>query len=210
MTPKKIYLIRHGETDFNRQQVIQGSGVDTSLNALGKLQAAAFYDAYRHIPFDKVYTSTLKRSIESVRGFLEKGIAHEALPELNEINWGEKEGRRITVDDDADYRTLLANWSSGNYDARVNNGESAQEMAIRQQPFLEKLKTDPAGHILVCMHGRAMRAFLCQLLHLELRCMEGFEHQNLCLYKIVFTGSLFYVKRYCDRRHLQNLTDPIA
>ena len=75
---------------------------------------------------------------------------------------------------------------------------------------LEKLKTDPAGHILVCMHGRAMRAFLCQLLHLELRCMEGFEHQNLCLYKIVFTGSLFYVKRYCDRRHLQNLTDPIA
>ena len=67
---KTIYLIRHGETDFNRQGVVQGSGVDSDLNELGQAQAEAFFQAYQHIPFDKVYTSALKRTHQSVKKFL--------------------------------------------------------------------------------------------------------------------------------------------
>ncbi|EJF08716.1 histidine phosphatase family protein, partial [Pontibacter sp. BAB1700] len=36
MSIKKIYLIRHGQTDFNLQGIVQGSGVDASLNELGR------------------------------------------------------------------------------------------------------------------------------------------------------------------------------
>ena len=42
-TKKTIYLIRHGETDFNRQGIVQGSGVDSDLNELGLAQAEAFF-----------------------------------------------------------------------------------------------------------------------------------------------------------------------
>ena len=49
--PKEIYIIRHGETDYNRQGIVQGQGVDTSLNDLGRRQASAFFEHYRHIDF---------------------------------------------------------------------------------------------------------------------------------------------------------------
>ena len=68
---KKIYLIRHGQTDFNVQGIVQGSGVDSSLNAAGYEQASRFFAAYKHLPFDKVYTSTLQRTQQSVQGFLD-------------------------------------------------------------------------------------------------------------------------------------------
>ncbi|HCZ37344.1 MAG TPA: histidine phosphatase family protein, partial [Cytophagales bacterium] len=70
MTTKKIYLIRHGQTDFNLKGIVQGSGVDSSLNAKGMAQAQAFFEMYKHIKFDKIYTSTLKRTRESVSGFI--------------------------------------------------------------------------------------------------------------------------------------------
>ena len=208
MTAKKIYLIRHGETDFNRQQIVQGSGVDTSLNALGKLQAAAFIDAYKHIQFDKVYTSALKRSIQSVEKFIERGTPHQTISALNEINWGVQEGQKITPDEDRRYHELLRNWASGNCDDCMEGGESPNQMAERQLPFVELLRDTPHEQtILICMHGRAMRALLCQLLNYDLRFMDGFEHYNLCLYKLNFTGSLFHVKRFCDMRHLEGVKD---
>jgi probable phosphoglycerate mutase len=62
-TKKTIYLIRHGETDFNRQGIVQGSGVDSDLNELGRAQAEAFFQSYQNVNFDKVYTSALKEHI---------------------------------------------------------------------------------------------------------------------------------------------------
>ncbi|HEY0898299.1 MAG TPA: histidine phosphatase family protein, partial [Sphingobacteriaceae bacterium] len=59
---KTLYIIRHGETELNRRGIVQGRGMNTDLNELGKKQAEAFYQAYFHIPFDKIYTSTLKRT----------------------------------------------------------------------------------------------------------------------------------------------------
>src|SRR5687768_4016565 len=75
---KKIYLIRHGQTDFNLKNIVQGSGVDTDLNDKGRSQAEAFYNKYKHVPFDKVYTSALKRSMQSVDLFVKSGIPTEA------------------------------------------------------------------------------------------------------------------------------------
>ena len=58
------------------------------------------------------------------------------------------------------------------------------------------------------MHGRAMRILLCQLLKYPLRCMDQFEHQNLCLYQLDYTGSMFTVKKYCDTAHLHVIKSP--
>ena len=75
---KTIYLIRHGETDHNRNGIVQGSGVDTILNDWGKAQAEAFYDAYQHVPFDKIYTSKLQRTVQSVQEFIDSGVPWES------------------------------------------------------------------------------------------------------------------------------------
>ena len=59
---KLIYILRHGQTDYNLQGIVQGGGVDTSLNDTGRKQAHAFHEAYKHIPFEAVITSRLKRT----------------------------------------------------------------------------------------------------------------------------------------------------
>ncbi|MBF9221036.1 histidine phosphatase family protein [Hymenobacter ruricola] len=204
MRPRTIFLLRHGQTDFNVRGIVQGSGVDSSLNETGRRQAAQFFAAYGHVPFDKVYTSALRRTHESVQQFLDLGLPHEAHPGLNEISWGTREGTRITMDEDAEYRQVLHDWAEGRTDARLTGGESPEEVAARQRPFIELLKArEHEQTVLVCMHGRALRVMLCQLLNYPLRYMEGFEHSNLCLYKLEFTGSFFTVKNFLDVSHLQ-------
>lgn len=204
MSARTIFLLRHGQTDFNVRGIVQGSGVDSSLNDVGRQQAAQFFAAYSHVPFDKVYTSNLRRTQESVQQFLDLGLPHEKHAGLNEISWGVREGTRITMDEDAEYRHVLAQWTAGQTSARLEGGESPDEVAARQRPFIELLKARADEKtVLVCMHGRALRVMLCQLLDYPLSCMEGFEHSNLCLYKVELTGSMFTVRNFLDVSHLQ-------
>jgi probable phosphoglycerate mutase len=208
---KKIYIIRHGQTDFNLKGIVQGSGVDSSLNAFGRIQSEAFYNTYRHVPFSKVYTSALKRSIESVSGFLNLGIPHEVLPGLNEISWGRKEGQPITPEEDAYYHDMLNEWRKGNTSLRIEGGESPDDVVARMKPAVQTILSRSEEHtVLVCMHGRAMRILLCHLLNYPLKSMDVFEHENLCLYVLNFTGTMVSVETYNDTRHLKGLHVPAA
>ncbi|MCJ8167052.1 histidine phosphatase family protein [Pontibacter sp. E15-1] len=205
MSSKKVYLIRHGQTDYNLQSIVQGSGIDSSLNATGQRQAIQFFERYKDVPFDKVYTSTLQRSIQSVQGFLDLGLPHEKHAGLNEIHWGVREGTHMTPEEDQYYADMLQTWRDGDCDASIEGGESPVVVAARQKPFIELMLSRPEEEtILICMHGRAMRIMLCNLLNYPLSCMDNFEHLNLCLYELEHTGSMFTVKKYCDVSHLRD------
>ena len=196
--------MRHGQTDFNLQNIVQGSGVDSDLNERGQEQARSFYEAYKDTPFDKIYTSALKRTRQSVQPFIDDGLPVEALSGLNEISWGTKEGYRITPDEDAYYHHMLREWQAGDTSLRIEKGESPDDVVKRMQPAIDLIlsRTDERT-VLVCMHGRAIRILLCTLLKYPLRCMDTFEHQNLGLYLLHYNGSFFTVERYNDTTHLR-------
>lgn len=208
MSIKKVYIIRHGQTDYNLQGIVQGSGVDSSLNEEGREQALKFFRKYKDVPFDKVYTSTLQRSVQSVQGFIDLGIPHEKHAGLDEINWGTREGTRITPEEDEYYYNMLQRWCDGETHVCIEGGESPELVAARQKVFVDLMLSRPDEKIvLICMHGRAMRILLSGILHYPLRCMDEFLHQNLCLYQLDYTGSMFVVKKYCDTSHLkENVT----
>jgi probable phosphoglycerate mutase len=203
LSSKKIYLIRHGQTDYNLQNIVQGSGVNSCLNQTGLDQAACFFQKYQQIPFNKVYTSALQRTVQSVQSFIDLGIPHEAHASLNEICWGKKEGKKVQPDDDDEYTRLILDWTSGNLEARIEGGESPGEVAARMDTFIDLMLSRPNEKtILVCMHGRAMRVLLCRLLHYPIQHMDLFEHHNLCLYQIFYTGSMFTIRQHKDISHL--------
>lgn len=203
---KKIYLTRHGQTDFNKQGIVQGSGIDSDLNDLGRAQAKAFYGAFRDVTFDKVYVSALKRTHQSVQQFIDKPIPHEKLADLNEISWGDREGVTVDAEGDAYYHTLLKSWQEGHIDKGIEGGESPIQVAERLKRALTYiLGQSNEERILICMHGRAMRVMLAVMLNYPLRCMDLFQHTNLCLYELSYTGEMFSVDRYNDVSHLSNL-----
>ncbi len=206
LTAQKIYLVRHGQTDYNLKGIVQGSGVDASLNDTGRAQAQAFFDAYRNVTFDRIYTSKLKRSQETIRPFADLNIPVESTKALNEISWGSREGQAITPEEDAYYHWILNQWQQGNTSLPIEGGESPDEVAARQAEFIRTIRSRSSDrNVLVCMHGRAMRILLCQLLSYPLRSMDMFEHENLCLYLLQFNGKHFTVELFNEAGHVKNL-----
>ena len=209
-TTKTIYLIRHGETAFNRQGVVQGSGVDSDLNELGKAQAEAFFQHYQHIIFDKIYTSGLKRTHQSVHKFLQKNILWEQHTGLNEISWGVREGRIPNNRDNEYYKVLIDSWVAGETDMPSEGGESPADVIARQKPVIDLILSRPEEEtILIAMHGRAIRILLTLLLERPLNEMDTFNHANLCLYKLTYSYETqkFTIELACDITHLEGISE---
>lgn len=211
MKSKTIFLIRHGETDYNRKGIVQGSGVDTQLNEWGKAQAEAFFDTYQHVPFDKVYTSNLQRTVQSVQGFLDLGIPHEKHAGLNEISWGCREGSLPNTMDNEYYRNLVESWQRGMVELPCEDGESPTDVRARQKPVIDLILSRPhERNVLVAMHGRAIRILMTLLFNEELTQMDKYEHSNLCLYRLKYNYNeeTFTLETANDTTHLLSLDIP--
>ncbi|WP_226389004.1 histidine phosphatase family protein [Penaeicola halotolerans] len=202
MAIKKIYLVRHGQTDYNKRGIVQGSGIDAPLNETGKAQAHAFFEAYKSVAFDKIYVSSLQRTRQSVQGFIDSGIPYEPLADLNEISWGDYEGVPMTPDENVYYQKMLTTWQSGQLDYAIRGGESPLQVQARLQVALDYILSQKEETILICMHGRAIRILLATLLKYHLSTMDVFTHANLCLYELTYLGQSFRIDRFDERGHL--------
>jgi len=177
-----LYILRHGQTELNRLNIVQGSGVDSELNEMGYAQAKAFYEAHQHVDFDLVVTSKLRRTHQTVKGFLDKNIPWEQTSDVNEISWGVHEGQHSTPEQTERYRKMILDWQSGNLDASIESGESARQLLDRIQRFVEWVRTRQERRILVATHGRAIRGLITCLKGLPATAMEDMEHSNTGLY----------------------------
>lgn len=177
-----LYILRHGQTELNRLSIVQGSGVDSELNEMGYQQAKAFYEAHKHVDFDLVVTSKLRRTHQTVQHFLDKNIPWEQTADVNEISWGIHEGQPQSPEQNARYYHMIEEWKAGNLDASIEAGESARELLERVKRFVNWVKTRPEKRILVATHGRAIRALITCLKGLPPTAMEEMEHSNTGLY----------------------------
>ena len=62
----RIYIVRHGETEENKQKIIQGH-LDTLLNSVGERQAKIVASALKDVPFDVCYSSDLRRAADTAK-----------------------------------------------------------------------------------------------------------------------------------------------
>lgn len=202
---KEIYFIRHGETDYNKRHIIQGSGIDSSLNETGRAQGKAFYAAYKSVDFEVVFVSALQRTRQTVQHFIDDNIPTEQWAQINEIGWGDSEGKESTPEDHQIYKDMIEAWSAGNLEASMKNGESAKQLIDRLNEFIHHLKTRTETRILVCTHGRAMRCLMTLLKNEHPREMEQYKHANTGLFKATFDGETFDVVLENDVKHLEEL-----
>lgn len=202
---KKIYIIRHGETEYNKLGMVQGSGIDASLNETGQKQGLKFFEKFKSIPFDKVYVSKLKRTKETVNGFIQMGIPFEVVLGLEEISWGEQEGVAFTPETSTIYQQTTKKWIDGEIDIKINGGESPVEVVQRQKPAMKYiLEKNNESTILICSHGRAIRILLTWLLDRPLSEMDKFPHRNTGLYILNYDGNSFTVDVFNDSTHLED------
>jgi broad specificity phosphatase PhoE len=198
---KEIFIIRHGETDFNQLGIVQGKGVNSSINAKGTQQAQAFFEAYRNENFEKIYISQLQRTAQTVAPFNELNIPVEIHEGLDEISWGIHEGKK-DGDTFKDFYRILHLWQAGDTTEKIDEGESPEEVQLRQQKFVKMLLATKEKKILICSHGRAIRILLCTMLNQPLKDMDTFPHHNVSLYKMHYDANGFKIVLFNDIGHL--------
>lgn len=203
---KQLYIVRHGETQYNLERKVQGRGVDAPLNETGRLQSLAFYERYKGEAFEKVYVSTLQRTQQSVERFIAAGIPYTKLEGLDEISWGNKEGLPFLPEAHSHYLATVEAWQRGELDTKIGGGESPNEVMHRQKEAIQHiLSHENERKVLVCMHGRAIRILVCWLLGYPLQYMDNFEHTNLGLYIINYSQGLFSLVAANEISHLANI-----
>ncbi|MGD8426766.1 MAG: histidine phosphatase family protein [Balneolaceae bacterium] len=192
MKSTNIYLARHGETEYNRLNQIQGRGIDASLNKTGLRQAQAIAEYLKGTKIDKIFSSSLKRSRETAR--IVAGAHNLDLvshSDLDEMNFGVLEGRTLS-EIKMQLQDLHEHWKSGNIDYALERGESPRAVLERASGRIKSiLEEHPKANLLFVLHGRLIRILLAHWLQFGLSSMDRVKHSNGALYHIRWDGKNF-------------------
>jgi probable phosphoglycerate mutase len=151
-----IYLVRHGETEFNRERRLQGH-VDSALTARGLAQARAVGELLKSLvgetPGWRIVTSPLgraRRTAEIVAAQLGVDPAAIAVdPRLIELSWGEWDGRLR----DGLAAAYPDTFGRTNWAFHAPTGESYEEMCARLTSWLAELPPEPERRVIAVSHG---------------------------------------------------------
>lgn len=200
----KIYLMRHGETDWNKEGKLQGSA-DIPLNENGIRLAQETAQALKEIPFEVIYSSPLcraRKTAELMR--LERQIPIFEDARLKEMSFGRYEGDSIyQAAHDAENPLYKFIREPENFNAQ--DGENFSDVIARAQNYIDEVLI-PAqkeySTVLITAHGAFIRCFL--------RCIEnrplsafwgGIPLKNCCVtamelqgmnIKILEEGKIYY------------------
>ena len=143
-----VYLIRHGETAWNRENRIQGRE-DIPLSPEGISQARTCAEALEGIPLAAVATSPLSRAVETARAIAQmSGIPLIKEPGLIERDFGDISGRVVDIFNPEKY---------------TSNLEPLEEVADRMLSSLLKLAGELGSDFAAVSHGGSINALLRRL-----------------------------------------------
>lgn len=160
----RLVLVRHGETDYNRDGRWQGADSDPPLDDRGRGQAREVGEALAGVPFTALYSSDLERALESARIIGEAvGLEPRVLEGLREMSHGAWEGKTR--------EEILETWpdeyalfESDPWNVSRPEGDSYRDLAERIWPLLDRLAERHQGErILVVTHGGPIRLVLSEL-----------------------------------------------
>ena len=159
----KLYIIRHGQTDWNVQGRIQGRQ-DIPLNAAGRSQAEMLAKGMEKRPVTAIYSSPQIRAMETAETLARaQGVTVIPVPELAEIGYGDWEGRTAS-DILAKERKLYEEWWQHPATVAPPGGETLNQVDARCKKAWERIKGEMKGDTAVAAHGGTLAHFIVHLL----------------------------------------------
>ena len=166
----RLLLVRHGETDWNRQQRFQGQ-IDVPLNDMGRAQAAQAAEFLKTVPIDRAITSPMLRPKATAEAIVQHHphLTLEQVPDLAEISHGLWEGKLETEIEQA-YPGLLKQWQQAPETVQMPEGENLQQVWDRSTAAWDAIvASTPMGNsdrpttVLVVAHDAVNKAILCHV-----------------------------------------------
>ena len=163
-----LYLLRHGQTTFSKDNMFCGSGLDPELTEDGKEMAQCFADYYKTFSWTAAYTSPLKRTIATATPLCNAcGITTTPTQDLREIEYGAWEGKTVEYVNEH-YHDDYVKWGADPAWNPPTNGERASTIAHRVLRVVDDIKEKyTSGNILLVSHKATIRILLCSLLGID-------------------------------------------
>ncbi|WP_034756780.1 histidine phosphatase family protein [Rossellomorea vietnamensis] len=157
----EIYLTRHGATEWNVENRLQGS-LNSDLTESGVRNATALGRRLSDIEFTRIYVSPSKRALETAKLIISDDSSFTIIEELNEISFGDWEGKtreEIELKGKEEYDNF---WSRPHkYNHLHHNGESLEAFKQRVAVAMKRILSEsPEGRILIVTHGVVIRALM--------------------------------------------------
>jgi len=198
-----MILIRHGESTWNQERRIQGN-LDPGLSDRGRAQAALLASRLTGRPFAALYTSPLRRAMETAAILGETiGLRPEPIDGLREIRLGAWEGKTAT-EIRAEHGDAYDRWVDRPLDTSAPpGGEGIRVFQRRAITALDMIRRGhPDRELLVVTHGGVIKAYLCHILDLDLNRLYRIKTDNAACTEIQFRGDVPRLARLNDARHL--------
>ncbi|BAF59496.1 MAG: alpha-ribazole phosphatase [Pelotomaculum sp.] len=177
----RIFLVRHGETEWNALMKYQGQ-TDVPLSEKGRQQAELIGRRLAAEKLHGVYSSDLKRAYETAE-YISKyhGLNVNTVPELRELNFGAWEGL-TSKDISRLYANEISRWWESPLTTRIPGGETLGEMVERSVAAIKKIVSLHQGeNVAVVSHGGAIRSIVGNLLGMDLNKYWRLRLDNACL-----------------------------
>jgi probable phosphoglycerate mutase len=200
----KLYLLRHGQTTFSRDNNFCGAGMNPSLTKDGTAMAQCFADFYKATSWQAIYCSPLQRAVSTAQPLCDAlGLSPELRDDLKEIAYGDWEGK--TVEEvNRDFHDDYIRWSSDPAWHAPTGGEPAVAIAHRGLRVIEEIKSMFSdGNVLVVSHKATIRILLCSLLGIDVgrfRYRFGCPVGSVSIIEFGTHGPLLHA--LADRTHL--------
>jgi len=202
----KLILVRHGETDWNRDEVFRGHA-DVPLNDVGRRQARAVAGALEGEPVRSVASSPLVRALETAREIASRhGLEARAEPGLNDIDYGDWEGvprrevgRRWPV--------LYRRWREAPSTVSFPNGEALANVQRRGLLAVEALAsgTHGDGVAVAVTHRVVLKAVVLGMLGRDLDGFWELSFANGSVTELARDDGRWRLVRLSDVRHLEGV-----
>ncbi len=151
----KLIIVRHGETDANAEQIIQGQ-TDTELNEKGKEQAKKAAFRFKNEKIDAIFSSDLTRTKQTAAEIARfHNIPIQYTKELRERNYGSVEMK--TKDE---YYDVIEKSGKTRHEFKPDGGESFKEVMERAKKFLKKMRKYEGKTGVIVSHGGFIRMLL--------------------------------------------------
>ena len=160
-----LYFARHGESEANVLAVISNRGLIYGLTATGRAQAESLAEILQSASISRIYSSPLLRAVQTAEIVSRHlNISFEITGALREYDCGLLEGCS-DADSWAQHRRLKEDWlTRGEWDKRIDQGESFLDMRARFVPFVEQWveqsNDEPEADVLLIGHGGL---YICML-----------------------------------------------
>ncbi len=196
----RLYLIRHGRTNNNLEQVTQGWS-DTDLDEIGKAQAIAVSNYFEPIPLHHIFSSDLKRSYETAvpTGEL-KSLQIEKTTLLRERSLGQLENAPMSELRRA-FEEEIARTGEDRCKVRPMGVESAYDVLDRVSKFASLIPVDQ-GNVAVFTHGMTQECLLCHLIGAPVESSRSFNFNNASITTLLWDWNVWVLEKYNQTGHL--------